>query len=236
VGEDGAILNTTNGGFARPDDAPPVTTLDVTPEPQTVVRREAGSAPPTVSAPAATGLATGAQWFTAPPQLKLDARDASGIQVSVWAVDPPSTKAGLVPWRRGTSPVLSNQGLHLICYRSVDDIGNAERVESRWIGVDETVPVPRAPSAASTKRGHRVALKYEVVDVAGSPQQVTLLIKTTGGKLKKKVVLGRCTPNKVLSYSFLCLLKPGSYRFSVSAVDAVGHSSSKPASNRLRVR
>jgi photosystem II stability/assembly factor-like uncharacterized protein len=223
AGEGGAILHTTNGGFPAPDDAPPVTTLDVTPQagPAGAVAGRSAAAP---------------QWFTTVPDLALDARDATGIQVTAWSVDPPSTRSGLIPWRRGASPVLTGQGLHQICYRSVDDFGNAEQVRSKWVGLDQTAPVPQASRPASVKRGHKVTLRYEIADVPGSPQSVTLVIRSTRGKVMRKVVLRQRRSNVSLSYSFVCAFKQGSYRFSVSSVDPVGYRSARPASNGLRVR
>ena len=224
VGENGGILHTTNGGFPRPDDAPPVTTLDVTPQ------------APGGSAATSGRSAAGAEWLTAAPELELAASDANGVQVTAWSVDPSSTKPGLVPWRRGTAPVLTGQGMHLICYRSVDDAGNAEKVKSRALGIDQTAPVPKAPRAASVTRGKKATLKFSVTDVRGSTQSVTLLIKSARGKLMKRVVLRGRAANTTLSYSFVCSYRRGTYRFSVSAVDPVGLASATRASNSLRVR
>jgi hypothetical protein len=84
--------------------------------------------------------------------------------------------------------------------------------------------------------GQKAALSYLIADVAGSRQTVKIVITTLGGARRGAVTLRQCSANKLLTYSFRCRLKRGSYRFSVSAVDPTGHRSVTPATNRLRVR
>jgi photosystem II stability/assembly factor-like uncharacterized protein len=236
AGENGAILHTTNGGFPAPDDAPPVTTLDVTAAAPQPALAQGSSLVTTDLLRGAGRTVTAARWYTAEPDLKLDVADATGVQVTAWAADPRSTRAGLITWQRGTTPAVSGQGLHRVCYRSVDDAGNAETVKTAWVGIDQMVPVPKAPRAAMVTRGRKAALRYLIADVAGSRQTVTIVITTLGGAHKGRVTLRQCSANKLLTYSFRCRLKRGSYRFIVSAVDPTGHRSVTPASNRLRVR
>jgi hypothetical protein len=132
----------------------------------------------------------------------------------------------------------SDDRAHTVVYRSIDDAGNIELARSCSVRIDTRRPTPLANWAATVRRGHTASLAYSVRDPRpGSPTaNVTIRVKTSAGRLVKRVVVRSVAVNKRLVAKFVCHLAKGRYRFSVCATDAAGNAQSKVASNRLTVR
>ena len=103
---------------------------------------------------------------------------------------------------------------------------------------DTSKPTPEAPDAEIVARGSTANVLYRVKDKrpGGPTADVTIKVRTRGGKLVKTVVLPRRKVNRWLSGRFACDLPRGSYVFSVYAVDLGGNRQTRPAVNTLRVR
>ena len=175
--------------------------------------------------------------MTTLPEVDLQATDASGIQVTTWALDATTTNPGKVPWIAGTEPTLTTEGAHKVLFRSVDDFGNAERVRSAWVRVDSRAPTPRAPYRVRASSGSTAGIKFRVDDPRpGSPTvNVTIKIKNAGGHVVKSIRLKGCRVGRLMTSTFRCSLKRGSYRFFIYAKDLAGNQQTRVASNVLRV-
>jgi hypothetical protein len=190
--------------------------------------------PPTTSVSGA-----GARWHNKAVTLKLSAvdnRGDSGIAYTQYKLD-------TGPWTKATKLTISaptdhaGDGTHTVLYRSVDDAGNTEKARSCTVNIDTRPPRPSANWAATVKRGDTASLAYYISDPRpGSPTAtVTIRVRTSAGRLERKLVVRGAAVNKRLSASFVCRLAAGQYRFYVSATDAAGNRQSRVASNRLTV-
>jgi len=109
---------------------------------------------------------------------------------------------------------------------------------SDTIGLDTVRPVTRAPYRASARRGTSATLLFSVMDpepCCGSAD-VTIEIRTLGGRLVKTLRRFDRPTNAHLTARFTCRLKARNYRFFVLATDAAGNRQAGVASNRLVVR
>jgi hypothetical protein len=167
----------------------------------------------------------------------LDNSGGTGVAYTQYKLD-----AGV--WTRATRLTIaapanhSDDRTHAVLYRSIDDAGNIEVAHSCSVRIDTRRPTPLANWAATVRRGHTASLAYSVRDPRpGSPTaDVTIRVKTSAGRLVKRLVVRGVSINKRLAAKFVCHLARGRYRFSVCATDAAGNAQSKVASNRLTVR
>ena len=127
-------------------------------------------------------------------------------------------------------------GLHTIAYRSTDAAGNVEAERSTVVRIDTTRPRPRAPRAASARRGSIASVRYRVSDIDGVTADVTIKVRTLTGRTLWTLRRSARPVNQLLIARFRCRLPRGTYRFSVYATDAAGNRQSKVAVNRLVVR
>jgi hypothetical protein len=104
------------------------------------------------------------------------------------------------------------------------------------ITLDRGKPTTKAPRKTAVKRGKKARLYFKVTDALSPQATVKIVIKNAKGKVKRTLKLGLKGTNKLLSTSFKCKLKKGSYRFFVYGTDLAGNKQVKPASNKLRVR
>ena len=146
------------------------------------------------------------------------------------------------PWTAGASASIAapadhgNDGHHMLEYRSVDVNGQTEATRSTDVAIDTRGPDARAPRRASVRRGATAALAYRVNDALSPKADVTIRVRTLGGRIVKTVRLSRRPTNVSLSYRFACRLAPGTYRFAVTARDLAGNRQVHVGSNRLVVR
>jgi hypothetical protein len=105
------------------------------------------------------------------------------------------------------------------------------------VRIDTQPPVPVVTPPAAVARGGRATVGFRVTDPRpGSPTvTVTLRFRDDHGRLVKKVVVPGRRVGAPLAYSFTCLLAKGSYRVTVSAVDAAGNPGSVAPSTSLSV-
>ena len=103
---------------------------------------------------------------------------------------------------------------------------------------DSIPPYARALSRASVVKGRYVTLRYRVDDPSSATEKanVTIKIRTLGGRLVKTFALGWKPANTDLGKRFRCSLKRGAYRFYVYARDLAGNSQSHVGSARLTVK
>jgi uncharacterized protein YvpB len=141
-------------------------------------------------------------------------------------------------WLHGGSATVSTQGTTTIFYRSVDVAGNTEKARSCTVRIDTRRPKVVANWAATVTSGHTAGLLYCISDPRpGSPTAtVTIRVRTSTGRLAKKLVVGAVAVDTRLAAKFVCKLTPGQYRFSIYATDAAGNTQVSVSSNRLTVK
>jgi hypothetical protein len=118
-------------------------------------------------------------------------------------------------------------------------LGYGQAIDLREVVWDDVrKPTPEAPEAETVARGGTAKVLLRVKDPrpGGPTADVTIKVRTRGGKLVQTVVLPRRTVNRWHSGRFVCRLPRGAYRFSVYAVDLGGNRQTRPAVNSLRVR
>ncbi len=177
-----------------------------------------------------SGVPTG--WVHVAPSVMLIAHDDTSVAIEYRAA------ANAVWQTYGGAPIkVTGQGVSTYGVRSRDVFGNAS-TSSFVVRLDTRRPTPKAPYAATVKRGSSCGLRYEVVDpTPGSPTaKVKIVILNAHGRQVWATTLGSRSVNKNLTCRFRCTLARGAYRFSVYATDAAGNTQTKVASNRLTVK
>lgn len=249
VGVGGVILATTNGGVTwraqhcpKKQDLASVAFADAL---HGFVAGTAGTMFTTARAgwsdarpPVATAAGT-AGWHRRAVHVVLSATDpgGSGVASIQYSLDLGTT------WTTGSSFTVAapadhgNDGVHAFLYRATDNAGNVEPAQTGRVRIDTRRPVPNAPWAALAVAGRLAALRCAVADPGpgGATATVTIEIRTAAGRPVKILRFTGQPVGKALACSFLCTLPVGSYRFSVSAVDAAGNRSAAVATNRLVV-
>ena len=90
--------------------------------------------------------------------------------------------------------------------------------------LDVTGPVTQALKNAAVKRGRSVKLSYRLSDeYCRTCSAVRLIVKKAGGAQAASFSLGDRPTGRTLTKSFVCKLKPGTYTWSLSAVDSAGN-------------
>ncbi|HUK76920.1 MAG TPA: YCF48-related protein [Thermoleophilia bacterium] len=209
AGTEGAVLTTARGGWS--DTRPPVAS------------------------------ASGAGWHATAARVILSARDGaggSGVAARQYSLDHGAT------WKTATSFVVaaprdhSSDGVHTFLYRAIDNAGNVGAARHGRVGIDTRGAKAVAKWRGSAVRFARVALRYYVADrrPGSATATVTIRIRDTHHVLVKKAVLRGVRVDAAHAYVFTCLLRVGTYRFAVSAVDAAGNRPGNEAGNVLTVR
>ena len=200
--------------------------------------RTAGSSD--LTPPTTTVRGADTRWHNRAVTLTFSAIDkgGSGTAYTQYSLDKGAT------WERATTLTLAapsshaNDGSHTILYRSVDAAGNIEQARSCTVNIDTCRPKPVVNWAATARSGHTASLRYCISDHRpGSPTvTVTIKVKTSRGRLVRKLVASGVTVNKRLVMSFVFRRTAGRYRFFVYATDAAGNTQSSVGSNRLTVK
>lgn len=160
----------------------------------------------------------------------------SGLAQTRYCLDPVapySRDSG--EWQSGSSVAVATEGEHTLAYCSVDNAGNLEDVRTCVVRVDLTGPTTSVKQAA-VKRGARVKLAYEVDDSVSPSATAALKITDPHGKVVKAVKLGLKPTGAWKTYSFVCRLPRGTYRYSVLATDLAGNQQVKAGVARLVVK
>jgi uncharacterized protein YvpB len=147
-------------------------------------------------------------------------------------------------WQKATTLTLAalanhtNDGVHTILYRSMDNAGNLGSTQSCTVSIDTRRPQPIANWATAVARGQTARLSYYISDARpGSPTAtVTIRVRDAAGHLVKKLIVDNAPVNQRLWAAFPCLLAKGVYRFFVYATDAAGNDQTRVVANSLTVR
>ena len=104
-------------------------------------------------------------------------------------------------------------------------------------GADTTPPVTVAPLAAHAMKGRTAPLKYQVNDAVpnGGSASVTIVIRNRSGRVVDTIRAGRTAVNVPRTHRYRVNLRPGTYGFTVTAIDAAGNASTVNGSNTLVV-
>jgi hypothetical protein len=177
------------------------------------------------------------QWCNYAVTVSLTATDnagGSGVASITYAVDggAPVTVAGAA-----TSVPLGASGAHSVAFFAKDVAGNAETVKSVSVNIDTSKPQPRASRAAKVRHTRTATLRYRILDEApnGGSAGVTIAIRNRRGKVVKRMRFSGVPVNTPLKATFRCSLRPGTYRFVVSATDAAGNPQATVATQKLTV-
>ena len=176
-------------------------------------------------------------WCNYPVSVSLAATDeasGSGVESVTYTVD--GGDPVVVGGAAATVP-LETSGIHTVAFFARDVAGNVEAAQSVIVNLDLSRPRPRAPRSATARRESTATLRYRIVDETpnAGTATVTIVVKNSRGRTVKRLELGSRPVNTALKATFACRLRPGEYRFRVSATDAAGNPQAAVASQRLRV-
>ena len=140
-------------------------------------------------------------------------------------------------WTARTPLVISTPGTTTLLYRSVNAAGAVENpARQATVHIDVGKPTCVAVKNVTVKHGKTAKLSYKVTDPAPSCGSAKVTISIS---LKKKVVKKltfSAATNKTLVKSFKVKLKPGTYRWTVTATDIAGNSQAKSGNKSLKIR
>lgn len=186
--------------------------------------------PTDTTAPVTTVSGVDGDWHATPVHLTFSATDAgSGVARTETRVD----SGAWTPYA-DSALAIDSTGVHAVSYRSWDNAGNVERpARSCTVLVDTTLPVSTAFNATA-QRGRTATLRYAVADVTPKAR-VVIVISTLKGAARLTLTPGLKAANVRVSAAFVCRLRPGTYRYSVTATDMAGNRQARPATARLVV-
>ena len=162
-----------------------------------------------------------------------------GWVVRFSAVDPESGLASIAysldgaPAVTGVSLVLTGNGSHSIAYRSLDVAGNYEALKTGKVQIDGTLPITKALSNVSVRRGERATLTFRIDDL--TPRATVVVKIYQGGQLKKTLGVGARATNTDLTYRFRCALPRGRYIWKIYATDMAGNEQQLPVGYKTLV-
>jgi hypothetical protein len=228
LGTDGSFRYQPDSGFLGGDQFTyRAVSGDWQSDPATVDITVRGLAGPTLEV---AGVAGG--WVNEAPTVTLEAEAAAGEAAIEYR------RGASAVWTAYDSPItVADEGVSDFATRSRDVFGNTS-TEAFRVKLDTRRPRPKAPAAATVRRGRTCTLRYLIADaVPGSPTaNVRIVIRNARGKQKWVARLYGRPVNKPLKTAFRCTLPAGAYRFSVYATDAAGNPQAVVAKNKLRVR
>ena len=182
-----------------------------------------------------SGLPT-TTWTNKPVSLTFTATPGDGAPIvrTEYSTDGGST---WTTWTAGTPLVISTPGTTALLYRSVNAAGAVENpARQATVHIDVGKPTCVAVKNVTVKHGKTAKLSYKVTDPAPSCGSAKVTISIS---LKKKVVKKltfSAATNKTLVKSFKVKLKPGTYRWTVTATDIAGNSQAKSGNKSLKIR
>ena len=197
----------------------------------------AGSPPADTTPPLTTAAGHDALWHRKPVRITFSAGDpapdASGVAYTEYRIG-----GGL--WQKGGEVTVGappgGGGTRTVDYRSVDNAGNVEDVQSLHVKIDVVGPVCRARSA-SVRRGGLAVVRFTVNDNVSPTVKFTVKIKTSTGVTKKTFGSnGWRLANYWRSWKSSCWLKRGTYRICVYGSDLAGNTQSVVGRATLTVR
>jgi hypothetical protein len=129
------------------------------------------------------------------------------------------------PWTKGTTLTVTREGLSTVEYRSADEYGNLEAVQSCTVRLALTPPIVRPGAAVATSRNAAARFSYRLADKLFPHLKARLLI-TRFGKFVAAKDLGLQPVGKRLTATWRCTLAPGTYNWRIVAADEAGNQAS----------
>jgi hypothetical protein len=172
-------------------------------------------------------------WSRWPLALTLQAGDAgSGVELTQYKLDGGTWTAGTtvgVP----APATHTNDGLHVVEYRSSDFRGNWEPARTSQVHIDTQGPTTVAVARVSARKGTRTRFRFSVGDV--SPTVKVTIKVYRGAKLVKSLGVGTRATGRALDYRWKCSVGRGRYAWKVLATDKAGNPQVKIGSKPLVV-
>jgi len=189
-----------------------------------------------LTSPSTTVAGANSSWHRFPVTLSFSGADGgSGVAYTEFDVDP----AG---WQRGTAVTIaapanhSDDGRHIVLYRSVDNAGNVEAPHSCTVKIDTLGPVCAAQNA-TVKYGKSCRIYFKVHDKL-SPQVTNVVtITTKSGRVLKRWSWGY--GENLAGWwwiKYACHLPRGTYHIRVYGKDLAGNRQSVIGKAYLRVK
>lgn len=137
-------------------------------------------------------------------------------------------------WRSGTALRVSPNGVHTVCYYSVDTRGDTETLRRCTVRIDRIPPTTKAVGTVRAVSGRPARLGIQLVDTPARTCLVRLEVLRAGHLILRRRI-GRL-PNGSGSVRWTCVVPPGRYRYRFTAVDPAGNRQSEALTARLIVR
>jgi len=169
-------------------------------------------------------------WTAQPVTVELAAKD----DTEVAALDYRQQASGS-DWRSYAKPItVSAEGGSSFAYRARDIFGNARR-GGFTVRVDTRSPAPRFARPCSAQRRAMLSIGYRVNDPRpGSPTAAVTITALRRGRTVLTLHT-RCRVDRPATFRTRCSLPRGRYTLSITARDAAGNRSRRPATTTLRV-
>jgi C1A family cysteine protease len=168
------------------------------------------------TAPATTaGGIPASGWSSSPVTVSLSATDAgSGFAYTEYSLDGGA-------YTRGTSVAVSLTGPHTLTFRSADNAGNVEAVQTATIGIDPDGPWTVAYNNVTVKKGKLARFRFKVVDLTPRADVQIRIYKKA--RLIKRLVADDVKTGSLMVGSWKCNLRKGAYTWKVYATDLAGN-------------
>ena len=128
----------------------------------------------------------------------------------------------------------SNDGVHVVFYRSTDAAGNTETTRNVIVKIDTLGPTTIAQAAVGT-RGHAITLRYFVADdLSPRAKAIRLTVRNAGGIVVKRFTPGTTSTNAWHALKWKAPVK-GRYTYAVYAKDLAGNAQVKVGRAEIKV-
>jgi hypothetical protein len=155
-------------------------------------------------------------WHNVPVTLHFSAVFGVSGGYTEWSTD------GGATWTKSNIAAISQNGVITVSYRSISGSGVVEPTKSVTVKVSTTRPTITALSA-SVKRGHKVAIHFNITAVPPLASWVTIEIRTRSGHSLITKRYSNVTTNADMSKSIRINLPKGKYNIRVGAIDQAGN-------------
>ena len=179
------------------------------------VEAEFAADPTTPPSTTVSGVPDG--WSRVPVTLYFTATPADGC-----TIDHTEYRYGAYDWAQGTSCPISDQGVTVVSYRSVDDYGNVEPTQTCTVRIDGVRPVVSGGANVTVRRGARATFVFRLGDNCATSLTCKLMV-VKHGKTKLTVRCGSRATGKLLRFRTRIGLAAGRYSWRISAVDQAGN-------------
>ena len=150
------------------------------------------------------------------------------------------------PWLTGATAIVPAyadhhfDGEHTVQYRSIDNSGNQEQTESRFVGIDTLGPACSVPRTSVVDAGGVGALYFLATDEMSGVAEATVSVVGPHHRVLRRFVersgdWGMSPSPSYYWLRFRCSLKPGTYRVVVRAFDLAGNPQVTVGKGTLRV-